>query len=80
MSSGSRRRRAVPILVTALLGGPTVPSLASHGLRITTDYPSIAVEPGGSAAFAIELRAPSQRRVGLNVSRVPRGWDAVLRS
>lgn len=49
------------------------------GVTITTPYPAVAVEPGETTSFSLEVTAPSEQRVDLAVSQVPKGWDATLR-
>lgn len=81
----SRRRRGaarIPPLVVAGLAAASfvvVPAVPAAALDLVTDYPGIAVEPGGNATFALKVTSPSRQRVALAVVAAPAGWRTVLR-
>lgn len=52
---------------------------AVQSVRITTPYPAVVVEPGGSTTFDINVFAPGRQRVDLDVVTKPKGWSALLR-
>lgn len=60
----------------ALVGAP---STAQVGLSITTPYPAVAVEPGETATFDLQITSAGRERVDLNVTQKPDGWEATLR-
>jgi uncharacterized repeat protein (TIGR01451 family) len=45
-------------------------------LTVVAAYPSVVVDPGGAATFAVAVTAPEPERVDLTVEGVPEGWDA----
>lgn len=47
-------------------------------LTLTTDYPSVVVAPGSKVSFNLKLTVDTTRRVELDVSGVPQGWDASI--
>jgi uncharacterized membrane protein len=74
--------RAIRLLVMGsfILGWVPATALAqAAGLVLTTPFPSVAVAPGERVTFDLSVHAPGRQRVDLEVERVPRGWDAVLR-
>ncbi|MBA3779790.1 MAG: hypothetical protein H0X16_10925 [Chloroflexi bacterium] len=46
---------------------------------LTTPYPSVAVEPGSTASFQLQVRTAQPERVDLAVGEVPDGWTAQIR-
>jgi uncharacterized repeat protein (TIGR01451 family) len=48
-------------------------------LTITTTYPSIAVDPGGTAKFPIQVTSPGVERVDLTVEGAPEGFTTTLK-
>jgi uncharacterized membrane protein len=78
------RMRAMRLVTaTAVVAGvlvvSTVTSEASDGVRISTPYPSVAVEAGQSTTFDLLVTSPTPRRVELAVTQKPKGWTATLR-
>ena len=76
--------RLIRVLATlaaaaAVLAGLCLPSVAQVGIRLTTPYPAVAVEPGESATFDLKVTAPDRERVDLAVTQKPKGWDTTLR-
>ena len=49
------------------------------GLVVTTPYPSVAVQPGSSVEFDLDVAAAAPESVALNVSGAPEGWTTTLR-
>lgn len=76
-----RRIRVLATIVAAeaALAGLGGPSVAQVGIRLTTPYPAVAVEPGESATFELKVTAPDRERVDLAVTQKPEGWDTTLR-
>jgi uncharacterized membrane protein len=70
---------AILATVSAALPGFGAPSLAQVGIRLTTPYPAVAVEPGETATFDLQVTAPDRERVDLAVTQKPKGWDTTLR-
>lgn len=88
-SSGVRRSVVALALagLTATLGSgaasaqtatPT-PGAPPSQLTVTTTYPSISVDPGGTAKFPIQVTSPSVERVDLTVSGAPEGFETNLK-
>ena len=67
----------VGVLSAVLVAAPAAPALAQ--VEITTPYPAVVVEAGGSATFALTVSDDSRRRVNLRVTQLPDGWEATLR-
>ena len=62
-------------LVAAL--APT--ALAVPGLELSTPFPAVRVEPGGTASFDLTIDTTTDRRVDLAIDGVPSGWTAQFR-
>jgi uncharacterized membrane protein len=76
------RRAGRPLALVALLAllaslGAT-PVAAAGPLAITTDYPSVSLQPGASASFPLTITVPSAESVSLALSGAPDGWSAAL--
>lgn len=90
LRSGGIRRSVAAIALASLAatlgsGGvlaqtatPT-PGAPPAQLTITTTYPSISVDPGGTAKFPIQVTSPSVERVDLTVSGAPDGFETTLK-
>lgn len=80
-----RSRHAGPVstllILASLLAGAAAPAtvLAAHGLELSTPFPAVVVEPGGSAEFSIRIAVAEARRVDLEVDGLPDGWTASFR-
>jgi uncharacterized membrane protein len=48
-------------------------------LTVVAAYPSVVVDPGDAATFALSVTAPEPERVDLTVDGVPDGWSASFR-
>lgn len=76
--------RSIRVLATSVAAGAALaavgaPSAAQIGISITTPYPAVAVEPGETATFDLQVTAGGRERVDLAVTQKPKGWDATLR-
>lgn len=65
--------------VVALAGLAPVAVLAQEGLDVTTAYPAVTVDPGGSAEFPLTITTTAPERVDLTLTSVPEGWNARIR-
>lgn len=62
-----------------LLAVPSAVAVAQEGLDMTTPYPAVTVDPGGSATFPLVITTTIPERVDLALTSVPEGWEARLR-
>jgi len=69
------------LAISALLVGAMPLSVAAAvGLTITTPYPSVTVDPGGTATFDLTITTTVAERVNLTVTSNPgEGWTTRLR-
>lgn len=78
--SGSLTRGVVIAALLAMVAGPAAPGvLAVPGLELSTPFPAVVVEPGGTATFDLRIDVTQPRRVDLAVDGVPQGWEARFR-
>lgn len=72
-----------PLTALVLALAPAAPVWAQEtppdGLSLVTPYPGVAVEPGETISFPLDLVAPAGQVIELAVDSVPEGWDARLR-
>lgn len=54
------------------------PAAEPTGLTVTSPYASVAVAPGDSTSFTLNVGAPFGTRVALAVGGLPEGWSAEL--
>ena len=88
-SRGIRRSSSAIVLALTLAiarrhGGaaqcPSAPSGAPPAqLTISTTYPSIAVDPGGTATFPLQVTSPTVERVDLTVIGRPEGFETTFK-
>jgi uncharacterized repeat protein (TIGR01451 family) len=71
-------RVALAVGLVAALLVPSSAALAQGALEISTPYPGVALQPGASASFQINLTTTTARQVDLAVSGAPTGWTAAL--
>jgi len=73
--------RALPLVfvVGLLLIAAAVPAYAQEGLDVTTRYPALTVDPGGTARFPLAITTDTPQRVDLSVAELPAGWQAQVR-
>lgn len=73
--------RAVRVVLAAflLLLSIAPAALAQGPLELTTPYPSVVADPGGTAEFPVTVVTDTAQRVDLTVVRQPDGWSTRLR-
>lgn len=79
---GSRygRHLATGLAVAALAALQLAPAArAAGGVELSTPYTAVAVEPGNTASFDLDITSNAERRVDLAVTAVPDGWTATIR-
>ena len=59
--------------------GASPAAAQDSGLVVTTPYPSVAVQPGSSIEFDLDVAAAQRESVALSVTEAPRGWTTTLR-
>jgi uncharacterized membrane protein len=64
---------------TLLLAGGDAAGAQESAIVVTTPYPSVAVQPGSSVEFDLDVVAPQPEPVSLSVGEVPSGWATTLR-
>jgi uncharacterized membrane protein len=64
--------------VVGVLAASATVSAQQAGLLLTTPYPSVAVQPGSSVEFDLDVVAPQPEMVTMRVEP-PSGWTATLR-
>jgi len=80
-----RMTRTLVSLTAAALMLVSMPALAQEettvvdSIGISTPYPSVAVEAGDQASFALALVAPQPTPMTLEVTGLPDGWTGVFR-
>jgi len=81
MLHGLRVKRPAAWLAISLFGllAALPPAAIAQGLVISTAYPAVTVDPGGSATFPLLITTDAPERVDLAVTQVPEGWTARLR-
>ncbi len=74
------RRLAAWLAIGTLAALQLAPAVrAAGGLELSTPYAAVAVEPGNTASFALDITSNAERRVTLTVAAVPDGWTATIR-
>lgn len=80
-----RMTRTLVSLTAMALMLVSMPALAQEeptvveSIRISTPYPSVAVEAGDQASFALSLVAPQPTPMTLEATGLPDGWTGVFR-
>lgn len=69
---------ALALVVFALVSNGPAPASAQTGLTITTPFPAVSAQPGGSVSFELTVSANESVRVALAVEGLPDGWTAAL--
>jgi uncharacterized membrane protein len=73
-------RAALVLGLVAVLAGPAAPLAgAAEGLTVTTPFPAVVAEPGGTASFKLTIDVAAARRVDLEATGLPEGWTARFR-
>lgn len=66
-------------MAAVVMVGGGVTAAQEAGLVVTTPYPSVAVQPGSSVEFDLDVAAPQPESVALSVLDAPAGWTTTLR-
>ncbi len=73
-------RGAIVAAALSIVAGPLAPAAqAVTGLELSTPFPAVVVEPGGTATFKLAVDVTDARRVDLAVEGVPTGWETRIR-
>jgi uncharacterized repeat protein (TIGR01451 family) len=76
---GAARRFGAGVVALALVIGPGVPAtLAAGSIQLSTPYPAVAVQPGKTASFDLNVASSVQQRVNLAIVSAPADWNASL--
>jgi len=78
MRRGVRRGGVVGIVLVAMLLSPLATGTAG-AFELSTDYPGVAVGPGETTTFALDVTSSGRERVDLRVAEAPAGWGTTLR-
>jgi uncharacterized membrane protein len=70
---------AVALLVLSLPALAQEESITTGTIALTSPYTGIAVEPGDSATFQLDISGPGGERIQLGVIDLPTGWTAEFR-
>lgn len=73
-----RRVAAVVIVIVGFVLGPLGVSTAA-AFELSTDYPGVAVGPGETTTFALDVTSDRRERVDVSVIEAPPGWGTTLR-
>lgn len=68
---------AIVAAASAALAGIAAPAEAQ--VQLTTPYPAVAVEPGETATFDLQVTASDRERVNLSIIEKPKEWKTTLR-
>jgi uncharacterized membrane protein len=87
MEETDAMRRPIPALLRTSLAASlaatmllaAVGAVGAASLTLTTPYPAVVADAGGSASFPLTLKASSATTVRLSVSQAPDGWTTTLR-
>ncbi|PSO55637.1 MAG: hypothetical protein BRC31_00415 [Actinobacteria bacterium QS_5_72_10] len=85
MTSGALRVTVLAVTVMLLVAAVAVVapraawSQAVRDLDVSTDFPTVAVEPGERAKLDLQVRSTPAAPVELAVAGAPEGWDTSLR-
>jgi len=73
-----RRVGLVGVIASASLLSPLATGTAA-AFELSTDYPGVAVGPGETTTFSLDVTSPTRERVDLRVVEAPAGWGTTLR-
>lgn len=83
MSTHAYRVALIPLATIFMALGMALPLAAQEtpqeGVSLVTPYLGVAVEPGDTTSFPLEVIAPAGEVVELAIDTVPEGWTARLR-
>lgn len=68
----------VAVVIGAVLLSPATMPVAA-AFELSTDYPGVAVGPGETTSFALDVTSDRRERVDLRVIEAPPGWGTTLR-
>lgn len=73
--------RRIAALVAVVVGSVVVPTGMSTAaaFELSTDYPGVAVGPGETTTFALDVTSSRRERVDLTVVEAPPDWGTTLR-
>ena len=74
----SRRGGLVVALVVAVVLSPLGTGTAG-AFELSTDYPGVAVGPGETTTFALDVTSTTRERVDLRIAEAPPAWGTTLR-
>jgi uncharacterized membrane protein len=70
-------------ILSAAFGGllllPLLAATPAAAVELVTPYPAVAVEPGQTVTFDLDVITDQREAVQLRVADAPEGWDTVLR-
>jgi len=73
-------RASVATFAAVAIAAALAPAaMAVPGLELSTPFPAVRVEPGGTASFDLTIDTTTDRRVDLAIDGVPSGWTASFR-
>jgi uncharacterized membrane protein len=72
------RRALTTLPIIGVLLALALPATAAGTVSLTTPYTSVAVEPGHTATFNLDLSAPDGDSVALSVTGAPDGWSTTI--
>lgn len=67
------------LLAAAVATFALAPVALAQGLTITTPFPAVVADPGGTAEFGVTVTTETPERVDLTVVSQPDGWTTTLR-
>ena len=67
------------LLAAAVATFAIAPAVLAQSLAITTPFPAVVVDPGGTAEFNVTVTTETPERVDLSVVTQPEGWTTTLR-
>src|SRR5690606_847050 len=70
--------RLLPVLLFAMLL-PLGTATPAGAAEVTTPYPAVAVEPGQTSTFDLDVESSGTELVRLRVSEAPKGWKTLIR-
>ncbi len=76
---GTSSAKLLAATASGLLLFPLAAATPASAAEIVTPYPAVAVEPGETTTFDLEITSDESELVELRVSEAPDGWETVLR-
>ena len=73
-----RRAAAVVVVIAGAVLSPLAVGTAA-AFELSTDYPGVAVGPGETTTFALDVTSDRRERVDVSVVEAPPGWGTTLR-